>query len=428
MKNISKKIISVLLAALMLCSAGVCAFAAPDTEYLHFDSVFAIGDSNAMGYGLTGYQDYANKPYLHFIEGTFSYHVAEALNIPYENRYGLTYPALRTQDALHFLGNDIDVSADPFYVNPQFYSWWISPMVADAGADGQSFVRELSEKPGDKKLVILYAGASDVFYSSIRETVQDFGTSDIDDIEALAAQMWENYRKFLENFPKLVEHIYSLNKNCTIVIVGTFNPMKDLKIKSGDALPAFEAVSAISELMNSHYRAWAKEYGCLYADISNVETATLEKEITYDSFTTIDPVAVYHATPEGYKYIARQILKQLEAEKKPVTADIVIDLGSVGSIGSVKVDGMTVNNYSFDSETHTLTIPYSYTTARSVTVTENRSDGSVYLVSYTLTWGENGYTAHRTFVTKDAKLTFTRIVDYIRNAIRKIFSSLFSFC
>lgn len=470
--NYKKRIISMLLCVIMLASISVSSFAITppcDAEYPQFDSMFTIGDSNAMGYGLDGYygnphystegnnvNDYTDFSYLNGTYGAFPQLVQEALGIDRAKHNAMTYPAERAKDALYYLGGDVDMSTDKFF--PITMSEWMPVYLLDSNDDydtetvwhqwrewkldksadkgespvigipkGDVFINQLKAQPDDNKLVLMYSGIADIFFSSVQLTLND-PEVDGDDlvamIAALAKYMWNNYYEALQSVPALIEQVKKLNPDCTLVLIGSFNPIKDLKLSDDGWLPIFDAMSAITSLFNQHNKQWAEEYDALYVDITNVETRTLSEGYSFDMLFSDNPEPIYHATPEGHEYIARQILKALELDKTSTT-DIVVDLGSVKDVSSVVVGGQIVSGYTFDKETHTLTVPCDSTTERVMTVTEKREDGSVYLAMYQLSYGEDGYTAYRMYATRNVTETFTNIIRSIWSVCKSIIDSLF---
>lgn len=443
MKKTFKRTLSIALCLVMLLSTGAAAFAGntPPT-YQKFDSVFAIGDSNTMAYGLPGYKgnpaarhaddfnsanNWTENEYLHGIDGSYPQLVSEALGL--DNTVAcdvMAYPAFRAKDMLYFLGGDVDMSNDSFFQGYVTRSdGWCDSILKDICSSREQpynpyFTDILSSKNDGENLILVYAGASDVFFSSLSgvDLSGDIG----DAILGFVKTMWNNYWEFLDTFPALMDRLLKLNPNATIVIIGTFNPVKDLKISEDIWLPVLDAMSAITGLMNKNYQAWAEEYGCLYADISNVETATLEQGLTVAKmFSGDDPELIYHATPEGYKYIARQILRELELDQT-VSTDISIDLGSVKDVSSVTVGGKIVKDYSFNSETHTLTVPYDSKDVKLVTVTEKRENGT-YLATYQLSWSDDdGYTAYRMIASRNVFETVTTILNPFLSFFKSIFS------
>ena len=102
--------------------------------------------------------------------------------------------------------------------------------------------------------------------------------------------------------------------------------------------------------------------------------------------------------------IAREILSVLPLADNSMPADkgknIVIDLGRFENVDSVKLDGISVKNYSMDN--YVLTVPCSRTTAHFLTVTIKGADGKTALVTYQLNY-DGGYSAHRIYGTNDAR-------------------------
>lgn len=444
-----KNSISLLLAVVMLCVLVVPAFAADSekgyAEYMHFDSVFSIGDSNGMGYGLPGYKgnpvprldpdysrelNYTEDTYKHGVVGSFPELVSTALGVPRENHTAMDYPALRAKDALHFLGGNVDMSGDEFFNT--YYEKLYRVVAEDSGTDGSDiygvgsyFEDRLSRSENDRKLVIMYSGAADVIFSTFTTLMDSDALDDIPSLVVDAVELMNrNYSNFLRYVPALIERVSELNPEAVIVIVGTFNPVKDLRLSEDSFLPIFDAAAVLSSMMNAKYEEWAKQYGCRYVDISNVETPTLEQNLTVKALSSDNPELVYHATPEGYKYIARQILKELRVENSEMKKGITVDLGSVKNIDFVAVDNKVVRNYSYNAATHELFIPYFGTTARMLTVTAKNDNGSTALYTYMLNFGSKGYTAYRLYATNSILGTCKNIVAKtvgVSRAILKLF-------
>ena len=337
----------------------------------------------------------------------------------------MNYPALRCVDAYNFLGGDIDLSNDPYYTNTVFRHNWIDIMEADSGPDGMNFINRISKKDGERELVLLNAGGADIFYCTAKMSFSNsgFSPSNTDELESFIQNLISNYNKFLKYFPALIERIKELNDTATIAIIGTFNPLKDLKLTADSLLPVGNLAAVITNDMNRHYRQWAKQYGCMYVDISNVDTLTLESDITLDMFSSIDPLIVYHASPDGYKYIARQILRQLE-EGSSIRRDISIDLGSAGDVTKVSFSGLPILKFSFDPETRELILPYSLRLPGLIKVTETRG-GNSYDIIYGMSWLSGAYAANRIFASKNARFSMFLEIQfqnfkYIELMIRQI--------
>lgn len=440
----TRRIIALVLAMLMLCSLGVTAFAGEAQEqekpkYQHYDSVFAIGDSNTMGYGLNGYKGnigngrYVNREaYLNFVEGSYPDCVADALGVPVENRNNMSYPAFRAKDALFYLGGNVDMTEDDYY-NDNYIGWY-NVVDEDSGAEanhdytfGSNFIDQIKYKDGDKKLVLLYGGSADVFFTTSTEVMKNgFDTSDIGaSAKDIVTLLVKGYQYFLEYVPALIERIKTLNPAADIVLVGAFNPAKDLKLTEDSELHLLDAIATITALMNQQYQLWAKMYNCKFADIGNVETRTLEMGLTVAAMFDTDPEKIYHATPEGYKYIARQILNELTVEKAPVTTNIVVDLGATKKVEAVTVNGIIMTNFSYNKETYELTVPYLTTEANLLTVSVKNDDGTTALYTYQLSFGAEGYTAYRMYATHDLAQTLKNIINKVIEFFRSLVASIF---
>lgn len=458
----TKRIISLFLAALMLLSLCTAAFAdtaAADTAYPEYDSIFAIGDSNSMGYGLDGYQGDSRpmldengnqmyKPngdpiieyyihrekYLNFVEGSYPDLVADKLGIAKENRNNLSYPAFRSKDACFYLKNGVDFTNDDYF-NENYRKWYIAAS-ADSGIVpnediyrvGDNFVNQLKYKEGDKKLVLLYVGSSDVFFTALGAVRNKPEMADLSkSAKTIVEKLYEGYNGFLKYVPQLLQHIKKLNPEADIVMVGTFNPMKDVRLSADFELPVLDAFGVLTGLMNQNLKHWAEKYGCKFADITNVETRTLENGYVFnDLFTKTNDII--HATPEGYEYIARQILKSLEVKKPAVSRDIVVDLGAAKKIKSVIVGTTNIKNYSYKD--NVLTIPYNRTNAMVMTVTADMGGGRTALFTYQLSYNKStGYTAYKLYsssdIVKSVTSTVTGTAKTIVNTLCSIFKPFF---
>ena len=435
MNKKTKRILSLLLCVVMVCSLCTAAFAeAPAKQYRHFDSIFVFGDSNSMGYGLPGYKgnplavsdpdfdsslDGTDHTYLHGVPGSFGYETAIALGLTDESsRDFMVHPALRAKDALHFLGAGVD-DKDEAFERTYEKTLWNALIETDAAKeDGQYFYNRIKAKEGDQKLILVYFGAAEIFHNALWQV---FAIHDDENpITKIPEILLNDYINFVKYYPQLIEFIKEANPGAQIVMVGTFNPTKDVKLTESSLVAEFNAIGVISDLMNAQYKKWAEEYDAIYVDVSDVETYSQTKATT---LSDID-MTFGHATPAGYKYMSRQILKALEVEQS--THDIVLDLGSVNSVSSVTVDGYIVRDYSFDADSHTLTVPYGSAAAKNITVTENRGS-AVYLVSYRLTWNGNGYDAYRLYSTRDLSGSLSVFISPLKSFFKTVFDTFFGF-
>ena len=381
---------------LSLCTGALAA-----TKYKSFDSIFSIGDSNAMGYGLKGYKDYVNRDYLHGLKGTYTAYVRDYIKVDLNKCYTMTYPGLRSKDALYYLGGSVSMTGDAYFKQFSTESWPES-LIHDNGKNKNNFINQI--KKGGKQLILLATGPADVFYSAAETTIySDNYSNKILAAAAMLDALDKNYDEFLKYFPLLVEKLQKLNPKAKIMIVGYYNPLKNLKLTDLSLTSLFDSMSFISEDMNKHFKAWAKQYGCMYADITNAETYTLERSLTFADLLKSGNGKIYHMTANGQRYAARQMLNLLKATPDPVTTKLTVDLGSVTSVSQVKLDNTVVSGYTYSASNHKLVVPCSVKTAKSLVVTEVFKDGNTYVAKYKLTWEEGtGYIAHCESMTKNS--------------------------
>lgn len=353
-----------------------------------------------MGYGLKGYKDYVNRDYLHGLKGTFTAYVRDYLKLDTSKCNTMTYPGMRSKDALYYLGGSVSMTGDKFFEKFSTKSWPES-LITDNGKNKNNFANQI--KKGGKSLVLVAVGPSDVFYSAAETTIfSDNYSNKVLAAAAMLSEMDKNYDEFLKYFPKLIERIQTLNPKAKIMILSYYNPLKNLKLTDLSLTSVFDSVSVISEKMNKQLKTWSKDYKCLYADITNAETYTLEKSLTFADLLKSGNGKVYHLTADGHKYVARQILNQIKATPDPVTTKLTVDLGSVTSVSQVKLDSTTVSNFTYSASNHKLIVPCNVKTAKTLSVTEVYKDGKTYVAKYNLTWEEGtGYIAHCESMTKN---------------------------
>ncbi len=468
MKTAKKRIVALLLTAVMIAALCPTVFADGETTgYRQFSSIVTMGDSNAMGYGLDGYKGnpqyaalhdkgaafhYTDSQYLlGGVKGSFSQIAAETLGVDRKNCTNISYPAFRSKDMFYFLGGNVDMTSDSFFKNS--YTYRFKHAVIDSWRDengnktafvpsektmgqgygidvGDYFINKL--KTGDKdQLVILYAGAADVMFASLEQMIGLIDKENIvGSIAKIVKMLGDNYASFKTYVPKLIERIRELNPDCTIALLGTFNPVKNLSISDDIYLPLFNSMASITEKMNRCYAKWAEATAnCVYVDIANVETSTLDKKITLESLINalqdIDAANfyfedIYHATPAGYRYIARQITDQFAVDAKHPLDNIIVDMGSLDLVNSVKINGRYVK-YSFDSSNQKLTIPCRWPSAKTLTLIGEK-DGREVVCVYKLDWSIcDGYTALQVYAANDSKIVcmakVLHTVSYLKAAL-----------
>lgn len=460
MKKMSK-IVAMLLVAVML-STTLCfsSFAesneADISRFREGTGYVAFGDSITRGYAASplwdeeGYRmDTTENPNSRNVTGSYPKLVAEAIgcNCPDSilDKSGEYWPiaqdAVTTASLLDLLGVE-----DDYYDSEYAYSYETGRVRYDTflhyfgdvesmnwdgetryGKDGAAIsIRDLVSQ---SSLISIAIGMGDVWNRARSLATWDVGADDFSDTEtvinvvkALVARMYEGYEYWVTHYPLILD-FFKENKrsDAEVVILGTINPVFNMNISDELLYPVGSALSAITALMNSHYKEWAKEYGFIYVDISNVETGSTDANVGLidflTSFSEREQGKATHPTPDGYRQIAREIvfaLKEKESAQNSKKSAIRVDLGRIKSITEVRVDGRAVKNYTF--EDGVLTIPHRLTDAKSLSVTSVDNSGKIAVATYMLTYSaSDGYSAHRTYTTND-------FGSVIRSFFRNIFS------
>ncbi len=414
MKKSVKSILSIVLVVLMVCSLSVCVFAEEaeeGTNIQQFENYCSIGDSVAYGVQFSSLPD------------TFPRLVGRAVGCTDESMY-VNECGMRVKDMLVALNvTDIDES-DPYYVSS---SWGSTIKYMDRLAN-QGYYENMVKRAD---LITLQLGLNDVFYDPLTRVNTELlndenaATSDkIAEINTFVENVYAGLDSLFENYPKLIERIQELKEGqeYTIVVVGYYNATHSITVSDEFPLPIGSAGSAISAIANAKIKEIAEQYGCKFADISNVETGAMEKDIDIFSLLGFDEATSARAThpsyPTGYAYIARQILAQLKVEEAEPDYNIRVDLGGASNISKVAVNGILLDKskYSYDENSHVLTINNSTPLASTLTVTTN--DGkTIGTYTYQLSYkSDTCYTAYLMYYNRDVVKTVTAVGNGMKTA------------
>ena len=243
-------------------------------------------------------------------------------------------------------------------------------------------------------------------------------------LKGYLSEMYIGFDYWKTWYPKFLERLKELNPDADIVVVGAFNIVGSVTITDDTLLPVGDAISAITDQMNVLYQKWAKQYGMIYADISNTETLAAQNEWALLGDFLPNAEIASHPGPEGNAYIGHQILRALPAQdgSHPATTDIVIDLARFTNVKYVLVNGSYCSDYSMDGTV--LTIPYRTTLAKSLVVACDNGNGGTALQSYTLNYQDGGYVSHRISSTNDLNAAMQKIVDLIKSFVSSLMKSI----
>jgi len=296
--------------------------------------------------------------------------------------------------------------------------------------------RELVESAD---LITVQLGMADVFNRPVFAAAQEylggdlnFNDADTETIAKFAARvvenMYEGYDYFVEAYPKLVEYLKGLTengKNGSIVLLTVANPAFGLNLSDEVLLPIGTAFSAISILVNEHIRQCAEEYGVLCVDISNVDTSSNEYDWSLDDMFDGKAEIGTHPSPNGHKQIARMIIDAYRNQNKPVTTDIVLDLGRFSSIDYVMLDGKILSAEDYSVKDNVLTVKSTSVFHKSLTIAVKKSAFDLAVSVYSLSYdSDNGYAAYRLYTTNSVVSVAKSAVNIGKAAVNKIVSGL----
>ncbi len=347
------KILAVALAVLMTSLIAVPAFAAEEEDpYAALKEgigYVAIGDSFTRGYGAGDvWQDhiYLNDTYGNFecrnVPGSYPNLVAEkfGLDAPEDIRdmsgklWPLAHDAVSTAYVLDLLGIDDGFRDDEFTYSHSYMTERYETDLRYFGdpesysLDGQSTygqpgeIMSVRDMIKNASLITIGVGQTDVIYKA-----QIFGLNvlDFSDTASLPAgvahivELLDEYFHYWENaYPILIDYVRKVNPDAKIVLVGTLNPLKDATLSDEISIRIGSILNGIMDRVNQYTQRCALQYGCLYVDISDVDTPTSVNPKSISQIMSItDPIEyalIAHPTPHGYEQIAERIINAVEKD------------------------------------------------------------------------------------------------------------------
>ena len=330
------RILAMLLAVAMF--AGLLAFnagAADVSNVKQYEHYVCIGDSIAAGYG----------PYARSVRGfetvPVAYHglVAQATGADFQS---LAHVGMRTVEARWLLDDAYSASQEATDLRAMYFNgmsdylfWMASRKSADDPGDeryqiSEPIRNELKEYYGDfglknfyrdniakSDLMTIGLGLNDVFLYAMKMTaaeLDDPGMNLFLEVEEYLRYMTIGYNAFLQNWAPLINAIKNINPDITIVVVGMYNPFKEVKLTDSSWAKVGQAADLIVAGMNKYLSEQASALGYKYADVMDTEicdTVPFTDETFFDKI-----VADCHPTLAGHLYMMEQILAQLP-ERSP---------------------------------------------------------------------------------------------------------------
>lgn len=324
MKKFSRSVFSALLAALLVIAMAIPAFAGEKQIYT------CLGDSNAAGYNSTGWV--ANR-----VEAPNAYHSKVAKMLDMDLRpFGTG--GFRTDEVLYML--DPDFQMDWSYAdicNGQVHK-------ADLDAYKEDYIQAVI----DADVISIQVGANDLMgedlgfammnafympfpkFEAVKAKLADKGVlgkaalNMVTKVETMykvyvfldeiVPRVKKTYADFEKNWDAIVENIYRLNPDVTLVAVSTVNPWNNTTLTVGSKVKIGRLLDPVFNRMNNWVTKGSKYAGkYLFVDIRDIKSYDLA--ILQEDFMTAYLAAV-HPTDDGHTEIANRIVAAVKAAEK----------------------------------------------------------------------------------------------------------------
>ena len=363
-----KKTLSIVLCVVMLFALTVPAFAASGKNYYDYENYMCVGDSIAAGCGLArdgkptnfdqNAEDYTkvysnNYIYLgyDFAAAPNAYHslVANELGA---NLLQCARSGLRAVELRYMLdGTYNDYDKDCIWGNTYFDTDGNGFTTADL--DALNAYVKYSDKIKQADLISINVGSNDVFSFALnvvlRELTKDTSDPTLNAIKeylektgnigaafgklidayqsmgkiadlatALTTTMNKAYMQFTVNYAAVIERIYEINPDITIVNVGVYNPFDGFRLSADSNLDLSGIASPVVAAINAHIASYKLKYSNFcYADVVGTQTYPMSYDDHY--FWEYFSLKV-HPDIEGYQFMTKQILDALPEAPLPAPA------------------------------------------------------------------------------------------------------------
>ena len=349
-----KKVMAMVLCILMMLNIAAPAFAETESKSYNYDTYLCIGDSIAAGYGLTwdgsdtvfeptpeGLAKVWGKGYIthgyDFKAIPTAYHsiVAEAIDA---ELWQLAVSGLRSVELRYFLDGVFNDYDDTFSWDNTYFDWDANGFTI-SDLDYVKSLIPYAECIKNTDLMTLNIGSNDVFSFSFGVVMAELYKEDANpeltaikeyfestgNIGAAFGKLIELYQsmgkitellnvivstfsttvdQFFTNYDIIMDEIYKLNPDITLVNVGVYNPLKYMHVS--DSLDASVLLSGVVNKINRHLSDYCKTYdNCYYADVVGTETyeTTLGDPYFWEYFSI-----TVHPNLAGHQFMAQQIL------------------------------------------------------------------------------------------------------------------------
>lgn len=326
--NVTKKILALLLTAMMAALCVVPTFAAT----AKYNTYSVIGDSIAAGYMLPGYKFGGKKKAAwHLQEGSYPWYIARAVGA--KKTYQMAHGGYRTSDVRLILddtyeGDFINGRRLPSVGKTREVDWTAM----------KKLQKEFRSNIAKSDLITVNIGSNDATqaFAVLMELVEDdvsilqaqaqMGLDPLENLgytlahviqltgnSIIAARLVkleaDAFTGFSENFDTIIREIRKLNSHAKIVVMGVYNPVEVASIDTMlTNIQYGQIVTPVFDIFNNYMQfqsPLSKEY--TYVDMENIETYVGIGQFDANPDILMDA----HPTARGHKQMADQVLAVL---------------------------------------------------------------------------------------------------------------------
>lgn len=340
MSKLGKRVVSLVIALVMMMTAcGIGAAAASAKTEPVYQTYASFGDSIASGFSYTDYV--AGQSEWNEVPYSYPSLVRKDLGISAENYHQLAHIAFRTSEVRLVLDDNYETDA----VDELIHS--LSPDVTVENLRSKRAYYNESIQNAD--LITVGLGSNDLMLPLIlalyqialgktkpvisEETVEQFkqkleelGSMDemteyiftklekvnvtAGQIKALTDALYDGYKKFTANYNYIIKYIYKLNPDAKVVIVGLYNPLKDMAVSKD--IPV--KIGKVADLFLGKYNRYLHYYNpyaykTTFVDVKDTEViySFNADDLSTDTAFLVKVLYGIHPSRNGHAYIAKQI-------------------------------------------------------------------------------------------------------------------------
>ena len=346
MKAINK-IIAVLLTLVLLSGTFVCFAAEGEKQYHEYKKVMLLGDSEASGF--TDYGDEMSE--FTRVDDSYAAYIADHFGAEF---IPMACPGFRTIELRCML--DDNYKPEDKYLfkkvprTPEDEIMAKAPAMRQAIAESDMIIIGIGGNDWGAYLGWVMAdeqlehGLPEEYKAALRDYLTNNATLE-DDVIGQIVDLADYFNAFVEvnaalpeaavyafsnlrkNWDWIVDYIYSVNPDVTLVVVGMFPTYLKTEEGAPDIVTEPDPVSKVFEdamigLGNKHMLDYQDEYGYIYVD------------------TTGTIVETCHPTVAGHRHITNRILEELPDARFKHTDDVSSRTANYKAIEYVTVNGI----------------------------------------------------------------------------------------